>query len=84
MCGLSVNVQLVVLVIVDEAAALLEYREVSVVSLRQKVEIIPMRELRTDLNGLPVSGMEPPDGVDVGPVALLAALAQPRLGLAEI
>lgn len=34
---LSVHIQLVVLVIVDEAAALLEYREVSLVALRQQI-----------------------------------------------
>lgn len=84
MRGLSINVQLVVLIVVDEAAALLEYREVRVVALREHVEVVAVRELRPHLDRLPICGVELPYSVYVRPVALLAALAQPHLRLAHV
>lgn len=82
--GLAVDVELVVLVVVDEAAALLEDGEVRVVALRQQVEVVAVRELRAHLHGLLVGGVELAQRVDVRPVALLAALAQAHLRLAHV
>lgn len=84
MRGLSINVQLVVLIVVDETTAFLEYREVRVVALREHVEVVAVRELRAHLHGLAVGRVELADGVDVRPVALLPALAQPHLRLAHV
>lgn len=75
---------MVVLIVVYEAAALLEYGEVRVVALRQHVEVVAVRELRAHLHRLLVGGVELAHRVDVRPVALLAALAQPHLRLAEV
>lgn len=83
MRGLSINVQLVILVVVYKAAPLLEYREMRVVALRQHVQIIPVRQLRTHFHGL-ARRVELPHGVDVRPVALLTALSQPHLRFAEV
>lgn len=83
MRGLPINVQLVVLVVVYKTTPFLEYREMRVVALRQHVQVVPVRQLRAHFHGLP-RRVELPHGVDVRPVALLAALPQPHLRLAEV
>lgn len=81
---LPVHIQLVVLIVVNEAAALLEYREVCVVALREQVQVIAMRELRAHFHRLPGRRVELPKRVDVRPVAFLPALPQPHLRLLDI
>lgn len=43
MRGLPIHIQLVVLVVIDEAATLLEYGKVRVIPLRQQVEVVSVR-----------------------------------------
>lgn len=84
MRGLPINVQLIVLVVVNETTTLLEDGEVRVITLRQQVQVIPMRQLGPDLYRLPIRRVEFPESVNVGPVALLSTLAKPDLRFTEI
>lgn len=84
MRGLSINVQLIVLIVVDEAAALLEDGEVRFVTLREKVQVVPVRQLRPHFDRLSIDGVDLPQRVDIRPVALLTALAQSDLRFADI
>lgn len=84
MRGLPVDVQLVVLIVVYEAATFLEYSEVGIISLRQLVQVVAVRQLRPYFHRLPIARVELPHRVDVRPVALLTTLAQPHLRLTEV
>lgn len=52
MAGRLVDVKLKILVVDQEAAALLEYREVRTVPLRQQVDVVAVRQLRLHLDHL--------------------------------
>lgn len=84
MCWLPIDIQLIVLIVVNEATTFLEYREVSVVSLREQVQVIPMIQLRPYFDRLPIRGMELPQRVDIRPVVLLPSLTQPDLRFTQI
>lgn len=84
MCWLSVYIQLVVLVIVDEATALFEDRKVGIVALRKLVKVVPVRQLGTHFNRLTVGGVKLSHRVNIRPVAFLTAFAQPDLRLAKV
>lgn len=80
----SVNIELIILIIVYETAALLKYSEVSIVTLRQEVEVVAVRELRAHLHRGPAGRVEPADRVHVRPVAFLTALAEPDLRASHV
>lgn len=84
MRGLPINVQLVVLIVVYEAASLLEDRKVGVVPLRQQVEVISVVQLSAYFHRLSITRVEPPHRVYVGPVAFLPALSQPHLRFTKV
>lgn len=84
MRGLSINVQLVVLIVEDETTTLLVYREMGIVALRKHVQVVPVRQLRPHFYGLPVRRVELPHSVNIRPVTLLTSLAKPNLGFPEI
>lgn len=83
MSGILIDIQLVVLIVDDEASPLLADCEVRFVLLLQPVDVVLVCELSLDLHRLsaPVGS---PDGVGVGPVTLLTPLPQPRLHLATV
>lgn len=78
MARLAVDIQLEVLIVHQKTASLLEYRKVRLVTLRQQIHVIAMRQLRAHLHRL-AANVRPADRMDVRPVALLAAFAQTRL-----
>jgi len=79
--GLLVYVQLEILIVDQEAAALLIDGEVGIVALGQQVHVVAMRQLGFHLDaGLPVD-IGTTLRVDVAPVAFLPALAKASLHL---
>lgn len=78
---LPVHIQLIVLIVVNEATPFLEYSEVSIVSLWQQVQVIPMVQLRSNLYRLAIRRMELPQRVDIRPMVFLSPLAKSDLRL---
>lgn len=83
MSRILVDIQLIVLIVDDEASPLLANCEVWFVLLLQPVGVIFVRELGLHLHRLSAQ-MRPPDGVRVRPVTFLTTLPQPCLCLAPV
>lgn len=78
MTRLLVDVQLEVLVVDQETASLLEDREMCIVTLRQQIHVVSMRQLCAHLHRLVVDERTS-NGVNVRPVSFLATFAQSSL-----
>lgn len=84
MSRLPVNVKLVILIIIDEAATFLVDCEMCIIPLGQEIDVISVRELRAHFHRLPIARVELPQCVDVRPVALLPSFPKPHLSFADI
>lgn len=76
MARLFVDIQLVVLIVYQEAASSLVHSEMGVVPLRQQIDIITLGQLRLDLNSRLAVHVWPSNGVNVAPMIVLATFTQ--------